>query len=121
MKHLFAIGIQILVVLFAFPFINKDFKVHSDWKDALFIVILFGALNFVIRKLIIIFTLGLGVLVYYLSLGIAGLILNALILVLIGSLLPNMLKVPNFSSAFIGGVLLTLVNFFVGTDNNNDD
>jgi len=120
-KYIVAIVLQILVLIFAFPMIHSGFKVSSDWKDALFIVVIFAVLNFIFRKLIVIFTLGIGLIFYYLTLGIAGLVLNAIILILIGKLFPSMLSVPGFFPAFIGGFLLTLVNYFVGTGKDSDD
>jgi putative membrane protein len=111
-KLLLSIILQVLVVMFVFPFIDANFKVTGDFKDALIIVIVFIALNFAARKLIVIFTLGIGALVYYLTLGIAGLILNAIIILIIKGLFPQMLSVPSFTAAFLGGLFLAIANYF---------
>lgn len=111
-KFLFSVVLQVLVVLFAFPFIDSGFKVTGDVKDAIIIVLVFIALNFAARKLILIFTLGIGAIVYYLTLGIAGLILNAVIILMVKGLFPQMLSVPSFTAAFLGGLFLAIANYF---------
>lgn len=111
-KFLLSIVLQVLVVMFVFPFIDSGFKVTGDFKDAVIIVLVFIALNFAARKLIVIFTLGIGVILYYLTLGIAGLILNAIIIYAIQGLFPQMLSVPSFMAAFLGGLCLSIANYF---------
>jgi putative membrane protein len=111
-KFLLSIVLQVLVVLFVFPLIETGFKVTGDFKDAVIIVLVFIALNFAARKLIVIFTLGIGALVYYLTLGVAGLLLNAIIILLIKGLFPQMLSVPSFTAAFLGGLFLAIANYF---------
>lgn len=111
-KFFLSILLQVLVVLFVFPFIDSGFRVSGDWKDAFIIVIVFVALNFAARKLIVIFTLGIGAVIYYLTLGIAGLLLNAVIILLIKGLFPQMLSVPSFTAAFLGGLFLAIANYF---------
>ena len=111
-KFILSIILQVLVVLFVFPFIDAGFKVTGDFKDAFIIVIVFIALNFAARKLILIFTLGIGAVIYYLTLGVAGLLLNAVIILVIKGLFPQMLSVPSFSAAFLGGLFLAIANYF---------
>ncbi|MBE7412592.1 MAG: phage holin family protein [Leptospiraceae bacterium] len=112
MKQFFiSITLQILTVIFLFPLIDSHFQVRGGIQSAIIVVLIFISLNFAIRKLTLIFTLGLSALLYYLSLGIAGLILNALILILIAKLFPNYLEVPSFFSAFVGGAALTFANY----------
>ncbi len=111
-RFLLSIVLQVLVVMFVFPFIDSGFKVTGDSKDAIIIVLVFVALNFAARKLIVIFTLGIGAVIYFLTLGIAGLILNAIIIFAIKGLFPQMLSVPNFTAAFLGGLCLAIANYF---------
>lgn len=113
-RLLISIVLQVLVVMFVFPMIDNGFRVKGDFKDALIIVVVFIVLNFAARKLILIFTLGIGALVYYLTLGFAGLLLNAVIIFAIKGLFPEMLSVPNFASAFLGGLFLAIANYFGG-------
>lgn len=108
-----SIVLQAIVMLFVFPLINDKFKVSGGFKEAMILVIVFIFMNFIIRKLIYIFTMGIGVLVYYLSLGLLGLLINALVLLLISKLAPDMLKVPSFTSALVGGTAIAIVNYIV--------
>lgn len=94
-----------------FPWIHSDFKISRSLLDSLFVVLAFLALNFVIRKLFLIFTLGLAGILYYLSLGTAGLILNAIVLLLIGKFFPEKIQVPGFIPALMGGFFLSVANF----------
>ncbi|HMV41217.1 MAG TPA: phage holin family protein [Leptospiraceae bacterium] len=113
-KLLVSIVLQVLVVMFLFPMIDAGFRVKGDFKDALIIVIVFIVLNFAARKLILIFTLGIGALVYYLTLGVAGLLLNAVIIYAVKGLFPELISVPNFTAAFLGGLFLAIANYFGG-------
>ena len=115
-KFIISIVLQALCVLFLFPYINTDFKIKGDGENnyiinSVVVVLVFIALNFIMRKLLVIFTLGIGYLVYYLSLGIAGLIVNAIVLIIVGKIFPDRINVPTFMAAFWGGSLLALVNY----------
>ena len=112
MKHfLISLILQVLTVIFLFPLIDSAFRIQGDFSSAVIVVLVFVSLNFAIRKLTLILTLGLSAILYYLTLGTAGLILNAVILILISKMFPNLLHVPGFFSALIGGLLLTLANY----------
>lgn len=111
-RFLLSIVLQAMVVLFVFPFIDSGFQVTGGFENALIVVVSFIVLNIVVRKLITIFTLGIGKVVYFLTLGVAGLFINALVLVIIKYILPNMLLVPSFKDAFIGGFALAVANYF---------
>jgi len=110
-SFLISIVLQVLTVIFLFPMIDKSFYIQGDYSSAVIVVLVFVSLNFAIRKLTLILTLGLSALLYYLTLGTAGLVLNALILILISKMFPNMLHVPGFISAFLGGMALSLANY----------
>ena len=111
-KFLFSVVLQVLVVMFVFPLIHSEFRVKGDFKDAIIIVFVFIALNFAARKLILIFTLGIGAVIYYLTLGNAGLVLSAIIIFEIKGWFPAMLSVPNFTTALLGGLFLAIANYF---------
>ena len=115
-KFIILVVLQALSVIFLFPYINSDFKVKGEGDNgylinSVIVVLVFIALNFIIRKLLVIFTLGIGYVLYYLTLGIAGLIVNAIVLIIIAKIFPDRINVPTFMSAFWGGSLLALVNF----------
>ena len=85
--------------------------VSKNWVDIVFVVLSFMALNFLIRKLLLVFTLGIAAIFYYLSLGLAGLFVNAIVLLLISRFFPEKLYVPGFIPAVLGGFLLSVANF----------
>lgn len=119
MKNLiFTILLQFAVVILIFPLIDESLKVKGDTKNGLMVVLVFIVANFIIRKLIVIFTLGIGAVVYYLTLGIAGLFLNAIILIGIARFFPDILNTPSFTVAFLGGTCLAIANY-IGS--NKDD
>lgn len=111
-KWIIIIILQTLVVYFIIPRI-KGIRVSKNWIDSTIIVILFVILNFIIRNFFLKITFGLVGVLYYLTFGILGLILNAGILLLISKFLPAKLEIENFSSALFAGFLLALVNFLV--------
>ncbi len=105
---LFAILLQALVVIFIFPWIHSDFKVRGEIFNSIWIVLGFTLLNWIVRWIFVIFTLGLGWILYYLSLGLLGLFANAFVLILMSRLFPGLLSVPSFGAAFWGGLFLSL-------------
>lgn len=102
--------VQVLIVHFIFPQI-KGISTKKDWKDSAVIVIIFSVTNYLLRAIMVKFTFGLAAVVYYMTLGLIGLIINALILVGISSFLPEKLKLNGFWPAFFGGTLLALTTF----------
>ncbi len=104
--------LQVLVLYFIVPRI-KGIKVSKNWIDSLIVVLIFVGLNFLARKFFLTITLGLAGILYYITFGILGLILNAGILILISKFLPDKIQVDSFSSALLAGFFLALVNFLV--------
>jgi len=112
--HFFVfIIIQALVVMYVFPWIHTDFKVRGGAIQSLWIVIGFIVLNWIVRWVFVLFTFGIGWLLYYVSLGLLGLVANAFVLILISRLFPQILSVPNFMAAFWGGLCLALTAFIM--------
>lgn len=107
------IALQSAVVFFIFPWINPDFRIKGSLSTALIVVMLFIVLNWILRFLVVIFTLGIGWILYYLSLGLLGLVANAVVLILIGRLFPNEISVPGFGAAFWGGLCLSIASFLM--------
>ncbi|TGL61492.1 phage holin family protein [Leptospira sarikeiensis] len=110
-RLLFSILLQSLVVVFVFPLIDSGFRISNSVWDVVVIVLFFGFLNFLLRWFLVIMTLGLGYLVYLLSLGLAGLVVNAIVLSWIGDIFPDKIVVPGFWPAFWGGAILALANY----------
>ena len=113
---LLALALQSLVVVYLFPWIDPQFKVIGDPLNAIWVVIAFLIFNWMLRKLFVIFTLGIGWLLYYFSLGILGLVANAFVLILIGKFFPNLIVVPGFWAAFWGGLLLSIASLVLKKD-----
>ncbi|OCC28730.1 Uncharacterized protein GNX_2862 [Leptospira interrogans serovar Canicola] len=105
-----------LVVEFVFPLIHPDFHVVGGWLNSLIVVVAFVILNAILRFILIVMTLGIGIVFYYLSLGLIGLIINAWVILIIGDWFPETLSVPGFWSAFLGGILLVLANYVGKTE-----
>ncbi len=110
-KLFFSILLQSLVVIFVFPLIDSGFRVSSSLWDAVVIVLFFGVLNFFLRAFLVLVTLGIGYLFYILTLGLAGLVVNALVLLWISDIFPGKIFVPGFWAAFWGGAVLSLANY----------
>lgn len=112
--------IQSLVVFYIFPYIHEDFQVRGELGNAVIVVLLFVVLNWILRSLFVIFTLGIGLVAYYLTLGFLGLIANAMVLIMIDEFFKDLLTVPTYGSAFLGGLILAIVNFIIQTDKRDD-
>ncbi|WCL49364.1 phage holin family protein [Leptospira sp. GIMC2001] len=109
-----SILLQAAVVWYVFPWINSSFHVNGQFESAVVVVLVFILLNWIIRKLFFIFTLGIGLVFYYLSLGLLGLVANAVVLLLIAKFFPKLLSVPDFGTAFLGGLSMALAALVMG-------
>jgi putative membrane protein len=76
---------------------------------ALIAALVLGLVNAIVRPLMILLTLPLTIL----TLGLFLLVINALMLWLVAALVPGF-QVRSFGAAFIGSVLLTLLNLLIG-------
>lgn len=108
--------LQSLAVFYIFPSIHEEFRVRGDFGNAVVVVILFVILNWILRRLFVIFTLGIGFIAYILTLGFLGLIANAVVLICIDEFFRNLLTVPTYGTAFLGGFILAFINFLFGKE-----
>ncbi len=106
--------LQALVVFYVFPAIDSDFRVRGEFGNAVLVVLIFAVLNSIFRWLLVILTLGIGYLAYYLTFGLLGLFINAAVLICIDVFFQDLLTVPSYWMAFAGGFLLALVGFVLG-------
>ncbi|MGZ8157586.1 MAG: phage holin family protein [Methylobacter sp.] len=81
----------------------------EGWGSALIGAIVLGFVNAVVRPLMILFTLPLTILTF----GLFLLVVNALMLCLVAALVPG-IRVQGFGPAFLGSLVLTLLNIVVG-------
>jgi len=80
----------------------------EGWGAALIGTIVLGLVNAIVRPLMILFTLPLTIL----SFGLFLLVINALMLWLMAALVPG-IRVQGFGPAFVGSLVLTLLNVVV--------
>jgi putative membrane protein len=81
----------------------------EGWGSAIIGALVLGAVNAVVKPIMIALTLPLTVL----SLGLFLLVINALMLGLMASLVPG-IRVQGFWPALVGSLVLTLLNLVVG-------
>ena len=77
----------------------------DDWGSAFVAALVLGIVNAFVRPLIILLTLPLTVLTF----GLFLLAINAMMLQLVSAVVPG-LRVRGFGTAFLGALLLTLLN-----------
>jgi len=78
----------------------------GDVVSVLIVAAIFGIINALIKPIIDLFTCPF----YLITLGLFTLIVNALMLMLTGTLSSGRLRVDDFWSAFLGGVVISLVS-----------
>lgn len=83
--------------------------VHVEgWGSAIIGAIVLGLVNAFVRPLMVLFTLPLTIVTF----GLFLLVVNALMLWLVAGLVPG-IRIQGFGSAFLGSLLLTLLNLAV--------
>ncbi|MFP6563487.1 MAG: phage holin family protein [Myxococcota bacterium] len=85
----------------------RDVEVEG-WGTAFVGALVLALANAFVRPLLILFTLPLTLL----TLGLFLLVVNAMVLWLVGALVPG-IRVKSFWGAFVGSLLLSLLNFAV--------
>ncbi len=104
MKILFRL-VLIALVLLGLPYIIPGISVGGFYA-ALFTALLLGVLNVLIKPIVSLVTLPVNVL----TLGLFGLVINALFLWFVASLVDGFV-VDSFVSAFLGALVLSAVNW----------
>lgn len=113
-KFLICLFAQGFIIYYGFPIIHPNMTVYNNIWNALILLFAFQILGWIIRFLLGIFSLGISVILYYLTLGLTGLVINAFTLLLISKMANSIVNVPNFFSAFVGGILISLTSFIFG-------
>jgi putative membrane protein len=101
--HLFITAALLLVVTRLVPGVKVE-----GWKPAFIGALVMGLTNAVVKPVMIVLTLPLTII----TLGLFLLVINALMLRLVGALVPG-IKVQGFGSALLGSVVLALLNLAV--------
>jgi putative membrane protein len=76
-----------------------------DFGEALLAALVLGIVNFLVRPLLVLVTLPITII----TLGLFLIVINALMLMLTGAIVPGF-KVDSFGAAVLGGLLLGLFN-----------
>ena len=108
MSFLLKLVINTLTVLIA-AYVAPGVTVDSFFT-ALVVSIVLGILNAVLRPLLVILTLPINLL----TLGLFTLIINTVIVLIVSSLVPGF-RAQSFLAAFVFGLTLSLVNWFLRT------
>ena len=106
MKFIIRFVIVVLAIM-ALPYFVPGIAV-SGFYAALMTAIVFGLINLVIRPIISVVTIPINVF----TLGIFGLVVNALLLWFVASFVDGF-AIANFSAAFWGAIAISFVNWLV--------
>ncbi|MFZ1509715.1 MAG: phage holin family protein [Anaerolineae bacterium] len=85
---------------------------YDGWQAVLIVAFIFGLVNAVIRPILTLLTCPLIIL----TLGIFTLVINALMLLLAGNIAEALgigFRVDGFGPAFFGGLIISIVSFFL--------
>lgn len=85
--------------------------------DLLFVALIFGLINALIKPIIDIFTCPF----YVITLGLFTFIVNALMLMLTGQLSGGRLEVDSFLAAFLGGIVISIVSLLLSLFLSSDE
>lgn len=102
--------IQLLVNALAFyvtAFLIQGMTI-ANWQTLLVVSIVWGILTVILRPILIFLTLPITIL----TLGLFTFVINALLLMLMGTIVPGF-GVANFGTALLAAVVLALVNMFL--------
>jgi len=80
--------------------------IPSDIVNLLFVALIFGVVNALVKPIIDFFTCPF----YVLTLGLFTFVVNALLLMLTGYLTGGQLNVQDFWTAFLGGIVVSIVS-----------
>jgi len=89
----------------------------NDATGILFVALIFGVINALIKPIVGLFTCPL----YLLTLGLFTFIVNALMLMLTSTLSDGRLQVEGFGSALLGGIVISLVSTLLSLFLSDDD
>lgn len=102
--HLVLSTLAIVIMANIVPGVQVD-----GWVTALSVAIVLGIVNIILRPILMLLALPINIL----TLGLFSFVVNALLLLLVDSLLPSF-TIANFWSALLAAVVLALINWFFG-------
>jgi uncharacterized membrane protein YvlD (DUF360 family) len=109
MEFLVSLVLQVLVLLVVVPAVTANGVAvrQGGFFRGLIALVCIGLTNMILWFLLTIFTVGMTVLLQFLTFGLVGLLINALAIRATGSALKDVLYVKSFGSAL--GAALTMV------------
>lgn len=97
------------LIIFGAAYLFQDKGIHVDsFFTALVIAIVLGIINAVLKPILLILTLPINIL----SLGLFSLVINA-VLIMFATLFVPGFRVDNFWWAFVFGLVLSILNWFI--------
>ncbi|PIV90311.1 hypothetical protein COW46_03485 [Candidatus Gracilibacteria bacterium CG17_big_fil_post_rev_8_21_14_2_50_48_13] len=100
--HLFLSSAAVMVMTYLVPGVTVD-----GWTTALIVAIVLGIVNVTIRPILLILTLPVNIL----TLGFFTLLINALMLLLVDSLVTTF-TISSFGSAILATIVLSIITWF---------
>ncbi len=95
------------MVIFSVAYVLPGVHIQ-DFTAALVVALVLGVINALVKPVLSILTLPITIM----TLGLFSLVLNALLILLVGSIVPGF-KIDGFMWALLFGILLSIVNFVV--------
>jgi putative membrane protein len=102
---LFLMGVAVMISAYIIPGVRVD-----GFLVAVVVAVILSIVNFIIKPIVTLLTLPINIL----TLGLFTLIINALMILLVSSIVPGFL-VTGLWSAVLFGIVLSLVNGLLGT------
>ncbi|MDT0342201.1 phage holin family protein [Streptomyces litchfieldiae] len=88
---------------------EDDASTGSKTATLLIVALIFGLVNLIVKPIVKLFSLPLLIL----TLGLFTLVINALMLMLTGWIAGDSFEVDGFGSAFVGGLIISIVSWAV--------
>ncbi len=100
--HLFINTLAVMIAAYIIPGVFV-----SGWFTAFVVAIVLGILNMFLKPLLLVLTLPINIL----TLGLFTLLINTLLILLAGSIVPGF-HAGSFLAALLFGIVLSLINMF---------
>lgn len=102
---LFLMGVAVMISAYIIPGVRVD-----GFLVAVVVAVILSIVNFLVKPIVTLLTLPINIL----TLGLFNLVINALMIMLVSSIVPGFF-VASFSWAVLFGIVLSLVNGLLGT------
>jgi len=112
MEFLISIALQVLALLIVVPAVTGQGVAvrKGGFFRGLLVLFCIGLTNLILWFVLTLFTVGMTLVLQYLTFGLVGLLINALAIKMTSNALDDVLYVRNFGSAFLAAVVMVLTN-----------